>query len=67
MVAERWELEIAVAATIDRHSELGCSVAQAAEVVCEMHGISTAADLRRVRDVAELRLALAHGASEIAA
>jgi len=56
--AERWELELAIEATLDRHHEVDCSVAAAATVVCEMHDIADEADRCLVRDVAELRLAL---------
>jgi len=56
--ADRWEIELAIEAALDRRRELGCPIAAAADVVCEMHGIVDELDLRLVRDVAELRLTL---------
>lgn len=55
---DRWEIELAIEAALDRRRELGCSIMSAAEVVCDMHGIAGEPDRRLVRDVAELRAVL---------
>lgn len=64
---ERWEIELAIEAALDCRRELGCPVARAAEVVCEMHGIVDELERRLVRDVAELRFALQGALVEVAA
>ena len=55
---DRWELELAIEAALDRHRETGCTIVTAAALVCEMHGIVDEPDRVDVRDVAELRAVL---------